>query len=62
MEDFWTTEQIAKKLQIGEETVLRYLQTGKIKGIKIARHWRVTESDLKAFIDRLKAEQEEKKA
>ncbi len=58
MEDFWTTEQVANKLQVAEETILRYIRAGKIKGIKIARHWRITESDLQAYIDGLKAERE----
>jgi len=58
MEDFWTVEGIAKKLQIDDQTVLRYLRKGTIKGIKVARQWRVPESDLQAYIDGLKAKRD----
>jgi excisionase family DNA binding protein len=46
----YTPEQIAEQWGVTRHTVLRYLQTGKLKGFKIGRFWRIREHDLNAFI------------
>ena len=46
----YTPEQIAEQWGVARHTVLRYLQTGKLKGFKIGRFWRIREHDLNAFI------------
>jgi excisionase family DNA binding protein len=50
MEKLLTPEQVAESLQISKITVMTYLRTGKIKGIKVGRLWRIHESDLRNFL------------
>ena len=50
IEKLLTPEQVAESLQISKITVMTYLRTGKIKGIKVGRLWRIQESDLRDFL------------
>lgn len=46
-EDMWfTPEEVAAKLKIGETKVYTYLRSGQIKGLKLGRHWRIPASEL----------------
>jgi len=47
----YTTEQVAKLLQIHPLTVLKYIKARKIKAIKLGRIYRVTESALQKFLE-----------
>jgi excisionase family DNA binding protein len=53
-----TVEEVAKRLDLHEETIRRYLQRGLLKGIKFGNRggWRIKEGDLQAFIDHLQEE------
>lgn len=46
-----TSEQVSKILQVHPFTVLKYLKTGKLKGIKLGRVWRIRESDVERFLE-----------
>jgi len=50
-EQLLTPEQVADRLQVQTRTVLTWLQTGKLRGAKLGRLWRVRPSDLEAFIN-----------
>jgi len=41
-----TTRQLAKLLQIHEETVRRWVREKRLTGLKIGRSWRVPSSEL----------------
>lgn len=45
-EQFLTVEQAAKRLQVHPYTLRRYLREGKIRAVKISRHYRIAESAL----------------
>lgn len=45
-----TIEDVAKELRLNSMTIFRHLQSGKIKGVKIGRAWRISEKEL----DRIK--------
>ncbi len=51
MEKYYSTEDVAEILGFKEKTVREWLRTGKLKGKKIGRLWRVKESDLEDFIN-----------
>lgn len=51
VEQIYTTEQVAKLLQIHPLTVLKYIKQGKMHGIKLGRIYRIRESDLQKFLD-----------
>jgi excisionase family DNA binding protein len=51
VEKYYSTEDVAEILGFKEKTVREWLRTGKLKGKKIGRLWRVKESDLEEFIN-----------
>src|SRR5215211_6018713 len=49
--DIWlTTKEITTRLKLHPNTVARYVQEGKLRGVKVGKSYRVRESDLLAFI------------
>ena len=48
---FLNIKKVAKRLQIGERSVYRYIEKKQLKAIKIGG-WRITERDLQDFIKR----------
>jgi excisionase family DNA binding protein len=46
----FTPEDVAKRLRVSPLTVGNWLRSGKLKGLKVGRLWRVRESDLKNFL------------
>lgn len=45
-----TPEQVAERLQVVPKTIYRWLNDGRLEGIKLGRLWRVREDDLEAFL------------
>ncbi len=45
-----TPRETAEKLKVSEQTVLRWLRKGKLKGIRAGKLWRIKEEDLQEFI------------
>lgn len=44
--------QVAQELSIAAKTVRRWIMEGKLRGIKIGRHWQVDSDDLALFIEK----------
>ena len=51
LDRLYTTEQVAKLLQIHPLTVLKYINSGKLRAIKLGRVYRVTETSLQKFLE-----------
>lgn len=51
-EQFLTVAQAAKQLQIHPYTLRRYLREGKIRAVKISRHYRIAPSALREIAKR----------
>ena len=51
MEKYLTSEQVASILQVHPFTVLKYLKTGTLEGVKIGRVYRIKESDVEKFLN-----------
>lgn len=49
-EDLLTPSEVAERLRVNREVVYKWLQSGKMKGIRVGRHWRIRSSDLDAFL------------
>jgi len=45
-----TVREVAELLRLSTHTVRLWLQTGKLRGLRVGRRWRVRESDLHAFL------------
>ena len=54
MENIYTVKEVAKYLNLREATIRQYITRKQLTALKIGGEWRITESDLKAFIERLK--------
>ena len=55
--DIWlTTKEITTRLKLHPNTVARYIQEGRLKGVKIGKTYRVREADLAAFIGEQRAD------
>lgn len=46
-----TPEEAAEKLGVMPETIREWLRSGKIKGRKAGRLWRIPEADLERFLE-----------
>lgn len=51
MEKIYSLVQVAEYLQASRITLYNYIKSGKLKAFKVGGNWRVTESDLEAFIN-----------
>lgn len=47
----YTLEELEEILGVTYRTLLNYLATGKLKGVKIGRKWHVSEENLKNFLN-----------
>jgi excisionase family DNA binding protein len=54
MNHVYTIEEVAKHLKVSTRTVREWLRSGKLKGLKAGRLWRIREEDLQAFLERLR--------
>ncbi len=43
--------ELAKMLKVTERTILKYFETGKLKGVKIGGKWTVSEKNLHSFLN-----------
>ena len=51
-EKYYTTEEIAKLLNVAVLTVRRWILSGKLSAYKIGRSYRISETQLKEFLQR----------
>jgi len=52
---YLTAEQIADRLQLNKETVLRWLRAGELEGLKAGKQWRVKQDKLDSFLNKDRA-------
>ena len=50
----YSTEEVAKKLNIHTTTVLKLINEGELPAKKVARKWRVTENQLRKYLEESK--------
>ncbi len=58
MERLLSTQEVADRLAVDKKTVLRYLHSGKLKGSRIGRDYRIPESTVAALLNRTEAAKE----
>ncbi len=59
MRPLLTPEEVAYRLNVPERTVLRWLRSGYLQGIKAGKEWRVEPAELEEFIQRQKRPKKE---
>jgi acetyl-CoA synthetase len=59
-EAYYTLQEIADRLKVSYRTVYRWVRSGRLAAYKFGQDWRVSESDLRAFIEshRVKGDEE----
>ncbi len=50
-EKFYTIKEVAELLKVSDGAVRKWLKSGKLKGIKLGRIWRIKKSDLDEFVN-----------
>ena len=50
--EYLTVEEAAAILKVRQNTVRDWLKTGKLKGYKVGRVWRLTEEAISNFVER----------
>lgn len=55
-DDYLTIKEITTRLKLHPNTIARYIQEGRLKGVKVGKGYRVRESDLAQFIGETKDE------
>ena len=58
-EQLYTAQEVAEYLKVDVRTVYRWLREGKMNAIRFQREYRITESDLRDFLDRRRTRPEE---
>ena len=48
---FFTVNELAKMFDMNPKTIRRYIQRGELQAYKIGGQWRITEKDLKDFLE-----------
>lgn len=48
----YTLDEIAEMLHITRRTLYTYIKEGKLQGVKIGKYWRVSETNLQAFLEK----------
>lgn len=47
----YTLDEIAEMLHITRRTLYTYIKEGKLQAVKIGKYWRVSETNLQAFLE-----------
>jgi len=55
-ERYITVKEAGEILNVHHRTITRFLTTGKLKGAKVGRSWRLDEKDVRNFFENLKIE------
>ncbi len=60
-ERYLTLREVAERLKVSRRTVYRWIKDGDLNAYKFANEYRITESDLKDFLEarRVSAEEED---
>ncbi len=51
-DELLTLQDVARQLSVNEKTIRRWIQSGELPAIEIARKYRIRRSDLQIFLDK----------
>mgnify|MGYP001067158726 CR=1 FL=1 len=52
MEKYFTVQEVADSLKVSSQTVRNWITSGELKALKLKYNVRITEKDLKEFIEK----------
>ena len=47
----YALEEVCDILKVTKRTMYNYIKAGKLKAVKMGKYWRVTEENLRAFVE-----------
>lgn len=47
----YTLEEVSEVLKVTRRTIYNYIKSGNLKAVKMGKYWRVSEDNLKEFIE-----------
>ena len=50
-ENYYTIEEVSNTLKVAYLTVYRWIKSGKLKAYQVGRLYRITEANLKTFVE-----------
>ena len=50
--EIMTPSEVAERLKVTERTIYKYLANGELEAVKIGRVWRITQEQLKSFLEK----------
>ncbi len=50
-ETYYTIQDVADRLKVSYRTVFRWVHAGELAAYKLGQEWRISEEDLKAFLE-----------
>ncbi len=50
--EFLTVQEVAKELRIDPKTVIRWINTGYLPGLRIGKYYRVPKTDYQKFLEK----------
>lgn len=53
-EEFYTAQELAKKLRVNIITIYRYIKAGKIKAYKMSKKFRIEKVEFNKFLNKVK--------
>jgi len=54
--EFYTAQDLAKKLGVNVMTIYRYIKAGRLKAYKLGKEFRVEEKEFESFLDKHKTQ------
>jgi excisionase family DNA binding protein len=54
--ELFSVRDVAARLRVREDEVEQWLQSGQLRGTRRDAGWQITETDLEAFLQRLRAQ------
>ena len=55
--EFYTAEELAKKLRVNIMTIYRYIKARKVKAYKIGKEFRIDKDEFNKFLNKVKTKQ-----
>lgn len=56
--EVYTVEECADILKVTKRTIYKYVKDGSLRASKVGRDWRITDTALRAFLERLESKGE----
>lgn len=61
MSTFYTLQEVAAMWKVHEDTVLRHVESGKLKATRLGRFWRFTDEQLNEYLQHRQIDKSKRK-